>query len=64
MNVNTSLNVERPAILYQFFDKKVNQTVNVSSRSEFRYTYGSSSGISSVGMDQNNFVTRQFPPIL
>ena len=52
MNPNTSLNIERPAVLCQYFCKKCDQTVNISSRSEHRYIYGSISEISSVGIGQ------------
>ena len=37
---------------------------NVLPSMEYRYAYGSGTGISSVGMDPSNFVTRPFTPSL
>ena len=43
---------------------KVDELSNVWPGIEYRYTYGSGTGISSVGMDPSNFVTRPFTPSL
>ena len=54
LNNGECLNIHRPAVLRQYFGKEVSiNTDNVT-----RYTYGSGSGTSSVGMDPHNFVTR------
>ena len=48
------LNIHRPAVLRQYFGKELSRTTeNVE-----RYTYGSGSGTSSIGMDPRNYVTR------
>ena len=64
MNVHTLLNINRPAVLQQYFGMKVDDLSNVVPGMEYRYTYGNGTGISSVGMDPSNFVTRPFSPSL
>ena len=54
LNNEIDLNVLRPAVLRQYFGKEIR---NVNGKAK-RYTYGSGSGTSSVGMDPHNFVTR------
>ena len=54
LNNDIDLNVLRPAVLRQYFGKEITK-VNGKG---IRYTYGSGSGTSSVGMDPHNFVTR------
>ena len=54
LNNDVDLNVLRPAVLRQYFGKEIR---NVDGKAK-RYTYGSGSGTSSVGMDPHNFVTR------
>ena len=54
LNNDICLNLLRPAVLRQYYGLEIeNQT-----RKSKRYTYGSGSGTSSVGMDMKNFVTR------
>ena len=54
LNNNECLNIHRPAVLRQYFGKEMETTNDVIER----YTYGSGSGTTSVGMDPNNYVTR------
>ena len=54
LNNDECLNIHRPAVLRQYFGKEVSRTAETS----IRYTYGSGSDTSSVGMDPHNFVTR------
>jgi len=52
------LNILRPAVLRQYYGLNVKDVVR-QKHSVQRYTYGSGSGTSSVGIDPNNFVTRE-----
>ena len=54
LNNSECLNILRPAVLRQYFGKEISRT----TKNVERYTYGSGSGTSSVGMDPRNFVTR------
>ena len=54
LNNSECLNIYRPAVLRQYFGREVSRT----AKNVKRYTYGSGSGTSSVGMDPRNFVTR------
>ena len=54
LNNDACLNIHRPAVLRQYFGREVENY----GRNVERYTYGSGSGTSSVGMDPKNFVTR------
>ena len=51
------LNITRPAVLRQYFGKVVESSV-IEDNKSMRYTYGSGSGASSVGMHPLNYVTR------
>ena len=54
LNNDMELNITRPAVLRQYYGLETsicNETVE-------RYTYGSGTGTTSVGMDADNFVTR------
>ena len=64
MNVQTLLNINRPAVLRQYFGVNVDDLSNVLPGMEYRYTYGNGTGLSSVGMDTSNFITRPFTPSL
>ena len=64
MNVHTLLNINRPAVLRQYFGVKFDELSNVVPGMEYRYTYEYGTGLSSVGMDPSNFVTRLFSPSL
>ena len=57
LNNARDLNITRPAVLRQYYGKVSEDSTQESDTSE-RYTYGSGSGTSSVGMDPKNFVTR------
>ena len=59
LNNACDLNITRPAVLRQYYGKVLDDRILESNISE-RYTYGSGSGIYSVGMDTTNFVTRPF----
>jgi len=54
LNNDIDLNILRPAVLRQYYGKEVDIQLTKSKR----YTYGSGTGTTSVGMDSNNFVTR------
>ena len=54
LNNDIDLNVLRPAVLRQYFGEEIRKV----NGKLIRYTYGSGSGTSSVGMDPHNFVTR------
>ena len=63
LNNPASLNILRPAVLRQYFGKSL--LMNTVSKNQIkRYTYGSGSGTSSVGMDKYNFVTRPMEPYM
>ena len=64
MNVHTLLNINRPAVLRQYYGVKFDEVCNIVPGMEYRYTYGNGTGLSSVGMDPSNFVTRPFSPSL
>ena len=57
LNNPCCLNIVRPAVLRQYYGKVINSP-GISIRQSLRYTYGSGSGTSSVGMDPKNYVTR------
>jgi len=61
LNNTKNLNTLRPAVLRQYFANDVD-VICKSEKFERRYTYGSGSGTSSVGMDPLNFVTRKMSP--
>jgi len=52
------LNILRPAVLRQYYGLNVKDDVTHNDCVE-RYTYGSGTGTSTVGIDPNNFVTRE-----
>ena len=54
LNNDVDLNILRPAVLRQYFGMEIEECMSKGQR----YTYGSGSGSSSVGMDPLNFVTR------
>ena len=54
LNNDIDLNILRPAVLRQYYGMDIEEEVDKVKR----YTYGSGSGTSSVGMDPHNFVTR------
>ena len=54
LNNDVDLNILRPAVLRQYYGMDIEEGVDMVKR----YTYGSGSGTSSVGMDPHNFVTR------
>ena len=54
LNNDIDLNILRPAVLRQYYGMNITEGVEQVKR----YTYGSGSGTSSVGMDPLNFVTR------
>lgn len=56
LNNDIALNILRPAVLRQYYGIDIENNENTVKR----YTYGSGSGTSSVGMDPCNFVTRPF----
>ena len=60
MNVHTLLNINHPAVLQQYFGVKFDDLSNVMPGIEYRFTYGSGTGISSVRMDRSKFVTHPF----
>ena len=60
LNNDVDLNILRPAVLRQYFGKQIN---TIDGKHE-RYTYGSGTGTSSVGMDPRNFVTRSMDGVL
>ena len=60
MNVRTLLNVACPAVLCQYFGRKVDESSNVWLSIEHRYTYDSGICLSSVGMDPYIFVAHPF----
>ena len=57
LNNPPMLNILRPAALWQYYSINIEQ-LSGDSNSVRRYTYGSGTGSSSVGMDPCNFVTR------
>ena len=54
LNNDIDLNILRPAVLRQYYGMNIIEGVDQVKR----YTYGSGSGTSSVGMNPHNFVTR------
>ena len=54
MNDKECLNIHRPTVLRQYFVKEMGTTNDIIER----YTYGSGSGTTSVGMNPHNYVTR------
>ena len=54
LNNNIDLNLLRPAVLRQYYGVNIEEGFDKVKR----YSYGSGSGTSSVGMDRYNFVTR------
>ena len=52
------LNILRPAVLRQYYGLNVRDTFKSNDGVE-RYAYGSGTGTSTVGIDPNNFVTRE-----
>ena len=58
LNNPPMLNILRPAVLRQYYGLNVKDVTKQNHTVE-RYTYGSGSGTSSVGIDPNNFVTRE-----
>ena len=54
LNNDVSLNIFRPAVLRQYYGLEIGTYNNKFQR----YTYGCGSGMTSVGMDPHNFVTR------
>ena len=54
LNNDVALNIFRPAVLRQYYGLEIGNCNNKFRR----YTYGSGSGMTSVGMDPHNFVTR------
>ena len=54
LNNDVDLNILRPAVLRQYFGIEIQECMDKGKR----YSYGSGSGSSSVGMDPLNFVTR------
>ena len=61
LNNPISLNIIRPAVLRQYFGNNIDDNSTIENEVK-RYTYGSGSGTSSVGMDKYNFVTREMTP--
>ena len=61
LNNPASLNILRPAVLRQYYGKNLLMNTVLQNQIK-RYTYGSGSGTSSVGMDKYNFVTRPMGP--
>ena len=61
LNNSVDLNILRPAVLRQYFGKEYPSSSTTYQHST-RYTYGSGSGTSSVGIDPLNFVTRKMTP--
>ena len=61
LNNPASLNILRPAVLRQYHEKNLLRNAVLKNQIK-RYTYGSSSGTSSVGMEKYNFVTRPMGP--
>ena len=57
MNNPPILNILRPAVLRQYYSLNVEDMCGISNNVR-RYTYGSGTGSSSVGLDSRNFVTR------
>ena len=57
LNNPPMLNILRPAVLRQYYSLNVAQVCKPSNTVR-RFTYGSGTGTSSVGMDPRNFVTR------
>ena len=53
LNNPCDLNIRRPAILRQNFGKELDCT-DIPNNQSLRYTYGSGTGVSSVGMDPLN----------
>ena len=58
LNNPAMLNLLRPAVLRQYYGMNVLRPFETNS-SVCRYTYGSGTGTSSVGMDPKNFITRK-----
>jgi len=58
LNNPPMLNILRPAVLRQYYGFNV-KDVTMQNHTVERYTYGCGSGTSSVGIDPNNFVTRE-----
>ena len=58
LNNPPMLNILRPAVLRQYYGLNVKDTFKSNDGVE-RYTYGSGTGTSTVGIDPNNFVTRE-----
>ena len=57
LNNPPMLNILRPAVLRQYYSLNI-EHLHSDINSVRRYTYGSGTGTSSVGMDPRNFVTR------
>ena len=60
LNNDVDLNILRPAVLRQYFGMDIEEQMYKVKR----YTYGSGSGSSSVGMDSLNFVTRPWNSLM
>ena len=57
LNNPLDLNINMPAVLRKYFEKVVESSA-IEDNKSMRYTYGSGSGASSVGMDPLNYVSR------
>ena len=57
------LNILRPAVLRQYYGLNVEE-IEIQKYGIQRYTYGSGTGTSTVGIDPNNFVTREMTELL
>ena len=65
LNNCVDLNILRPAVLRQYFGKECpSSSSSTKCQHSTRYTYGSGSGTSSVGIDPLNFVTREMTPYM
>ena len=58
LNNPPMLNILRPVVLRQYYGLNV-KDVSTQNNSVERYTYGSGTGTSTVGINPNNFVTRE-----
>ena len=58
LNNPPMLNILRPAVLRQYYGLDVEEVKDEKNGID-RYTYGSGTGTSTVGIDPNNFVTRE-----